>query len=159
MIPVHLALVKSSVLGCIGTRVSVIESINDIPPISDILTLCQKIKDLHLQLPSQGFTQYVRREVWSDRFTSSRGDGHSVDLKVQKKSFIRKERKQRKETLTMLYKYLCSWLGGCDRLDYEDDDRSFGPLISVIETFYERMEQISKETDFRRLPPLKPYTH
>ncbi|KAF7858939.1 hypothetical protein EAF04_008980 [Stromatinia cepivora] len=158
-IPVHLALVKSSVLGCIGTRVSAIESINDFPPISDILALCQKIKDLHLQLPNQDFKQRVYRNAECDRLIPSRGGSPNLDYKVETKRLFHEERKQRKETLMMLYIYLCSWLPGCNRLDFEDDNTSFSRLIPVFDTFYERMGQISKETDFRCLPPLKPYTY
>ncbi|CAD6446898.1 9d3d13e4-6aac-4073-bae1-552b574167e2 [Sclerotinia trifoliorum] len=138
-VPAHLALLKSSVLGCTGTRVTVIESIKDIPPINDVLALCQEIKDIHPE-------------------DSDNSDSGLNILTFDRHHCIR--------AVIILYKYLCSWLGLCEPLDFENGDISFGPESTVsdllygrLAIFYVRIVEISKETDFRCLPPLKPYTY
>ncbi|KAJ8071690.1 hypothetical protein OCU04_002007 [Sclerotinia nivalis] len=134
--PVYLALSQPAVLRCIGTRVNVIEIIKDgIPPIDDILALCQKIKDLLLQDNEVSFDEgLTRRYDQGSRYTEE----------------------QKKNTFSIIYKYLCSWIGS----DYLADKRQAFLQWMDIE-FYpcdRRMEQISNEVDFRRLPPMKSYT-
>ncbi|CZR64323.1 uncharacterized protein PAC_14221 [Phialocephala subalpina] len=137
----HIVLGEPKVLGCIGDFVGVIEVVRDeLPPMSKIEEICQKIKDITFL--AEGTEPATYSDYGDDDAVAGSSDDSDDDSQPTNDQLA--------QALGILYEHLQAWIGGDYLPVFKDiDDLPHGLLRDVVPYLKRRIQMIMGEPDIR----------